>query len=249
MRRVEQRLRTVEREIDAVLAALDSLADTEAAAAGELGADNAPLVPEPCGLGGPPEAQAVPSLPADRPRPVEQRAHGPAVGGLTSAAAEVERRGAAAAGSSPAAADAEEQGAAEQGLQAAMLRQRLVDLEAQQRRLQVPGRPSTFIHELVWYLSSVWCPALALYSTCETWRSMTTESCVRGMARGAVLAFEPLRSHTCAVECLWCTAGCAGGAARFLCGRGCCSGRRCSRTIFPGRWRFAAARRSCQIRP
>jgi len=150
VRRVEQRLRTVEREIDAVLAALDSLADTEAAAAGDLGAGNASSAPEPCGLGSPPEAQAVLTLPADRPPAVEQRAHGAAVGGVTSAAVEVEKRGVAAAGSSPAGADAEEQGAAEQGLQAAVLRQRLVDLEAQQRRLQVPGRPSTVIHELVW---------------------------------------------------------------------------------------------------
>ena len=145
---MEQRLRTVEREIDAVLAALDSLADTEAAAAGELGAAKAPSVPEPCGLGSPPEAQAVASLPADRPSLVEQRAHGAAVGDVTPAMVKSEERSAAAAGSSPAAADAEEQGAAEQGLQAAVLRQRLVDLEAQQRRLQVLGRPSMVLHKL-----------------------------------------------------------------------------------------------------
>ena len=123
VRRTEQRLHTVQREIGAVLAALDGL-DAQEAAAAEVAAADAhaePAALEPCDLAGPGDTSAAAA------RHTAQRAAGDA---------------ARAAGASGALTPPEEEpgqasgGASQRGLQRAVLRTRLADLESAQRRLQ-----------------------------------------------------------------------------------------------------------------
>ena len=134
LRRAEQRLHTVQREIGAVLAALDGLDAQEAAAAEAAAADAdaaaaEPAVLEPCDLAGPSDtAKAAAGQPPQRAQraPADAVPGAPASGTATPPEEEPgQGLGSRASG-----------GAAQRGLQRAVLRTRLADLEAAQRRLQ-----------------------------------------------------------------------------------------------------------------
>ena len=130
LRRAEQRLHTVQREIGAVLAALDDL-DAQDAAAAEAAAADAdaaaaePAALEPCDLAGPGN-----NTPAAVGQPPQRAQHG-----TEDAAREAFPSGAVMPPEEGAPRQARG-GAAQRGLQRAVLRTRLADLEAAQRRLQ-----------------------------------------------------------------------------------------------------------------